>query len=105
MTKNFFEGGIMPSEDIFSNFESHLKVVSSWKVNGSHYGLTSQKWLEKHDKNKSKIISLFDQHYGNGKTWFFRWRMFFLTCAKFFSINEGNDWFVSHYLLKKKSEG
>ena len=105
MTKNFFEGGIMPSEDIFSNFENHLKVVSTWKVNGSHYGLTSQKWLEKHDKNKSKIISLFDQHYGNGKTWFFRWRMFFLTCAEFFSINEGNDWFVSHYLLKKKSEG
>jgi cyclopropane-fatty-acyl-phospholipid synthase len=104
MTKNFFEGGIMPSEDIFSNFENDLKVVRSWKVNGTHYGLTSKKWLEKHDTNKSKIISMFDQHYGNGKTWFFRWRMFFLTCAEFFSINEGNDWFVSHYLLKKKSE-
>ena len=101
MTKNFFEGGIMPSEDIFSNFENDLKVVRSWKVNGTHYGLTSQKWLEKHDKNKSKIIPLFNQHYGDGKIWFFRWRMFFLTCAKFFSINKGNDWYVTHYLLRK----
>ena len=101
MTKNFFEGGIMPSEDIFSNFENDLKVVRSWKVNGTHYGLTSKKWLEKHDKNKSKIISMFNQHYGNGKIWFFRWRMFFLTCAKFFSINKGNDWYVTHYLLRK----
>ena len=101
MTKNFFEGGIMPSEDIFSNFENDLKVVSSWKVNGTHYGLTSKKWLEKHDKNKSKIIAMFNQHYGNGKIWFFRWRMFFLTCAKFFSINKGNDWYVTHYLLRK----
>ena len=101
MTKNFFEGGIMPSEDIFSNFENDLKVVRSWKVNGTHYGLTSKKWLEKHDKNKSKIIAMFNQHYGNGKIWFFRWRMFFLTCAKFFSINKGNDWYVTHYLLRK----
>jgi cyclopropane-fatty-acyl-phospholipid synthase len=101
MTKNFFEGGIMPSEDIFSNFENDLKVVRSWKVNGTHYGLTSQKWLEKHDKNKSKIIPLFNQHYGDGKIWFFRWRLFFLTCAKFFSINKGNDWYVTHYLLRK----
>ena len=102
MTKYFFEGGIMPSEDIFSNFENDLKVVRSWKVNGTHYGLTSQKWLEKHDHNKAKIITLFNNHYGDGKTWFFRWRMFFLTCAKFFSINHGNDWYVSHYLLKKR---
>ena len=101
MTKNFFEGGIMPSEDIFSNFENDLKVVRTWKVNGTHYGLTSQKWLENHDENKSKIIKLFNQHYEDGKIWFFRWRMFFLTCAKFFSVNQGNDWYVTHYLLKK----
>ena len=101
MTRNFFEGGIMPSEDIFTNFENDLKVVRSWKVNGTQYGMTSQKWLQKHDENKSKIITLFNQHYGNGKIWFFRWRMFFLTCAKFFSINAGNDWYVTHYLLKK----
>jgi cyclopropane-fatty-acyl-phospholipid synthase len=101
MTKNFFEGGIMPSEDIFTYFENDLKVVRSWKVNGTQYGMTSLKWLERHDQNKSKIIKLFHQHYGNGKIWFFRWRMFFLTCAKFFSINSGNDWYVTHYLLKK----
>ena len=101
MTKNFFEGGIMPSEDIFSNFENDLKVVRTWKVNGTHYGLTSQKWLENHDENKSKIIKLFNQHYEDGKIWFFRWRMFFLTCAKFFSVNQGHDWYVTHYLLKK----
>ena len=102
MTQNFFEGGIMPSEDIFSYFENDFIVSRSWKVNGMNYGVTSQKWLEKHDTNKLKIISLFSKHYGEGKIWFYRWRIFFLTCAKFFSINEGNDWFVSHYLLKKK---
>jgi len=101
MTKNFFEGGIMPSEDIFNYFDQHLSVKRSWKVNGVNYGITSKKWLDNHDTNKSEIIAMFDKHYGNGRIWFYRWRIFFLTCARFFSINKGNDWFVSHYLFEK----
>ena len=27
---------------------------------------------------------------------------FFLTCEEFFKINNGKEWFVSHYLLGKK---
>ena len=101
MTKNFFEGGIMPSEDIFNYFDQHLSVKRSWKVNGVNYGITSKKWLDNHDTNKSEIIAMFYKHYGNGRIWFYRWRIFFLTCARFFSINKGNDWFVSHYLFEK----
>ena len=37
MTKYFFEGGIMPSQDIFKYFDDELEVINQWEVNGNHY--------------------------------------------------------------------
>ena len=55
-------------------------------------------------KNKKKILDIFDKHYEEPKIWFNRWRIFFLSCEAFFSLNNGNEYFVSHYLLKKSSK-
>ena len=101
MTKYFFEGGIMPSQDIFKYFDDELEVINQWDVNGNHYAKTCKAWLNNHYKNKDKILDIFDKHYDKPKIWFNRWRIFFLSCEAFFAINNGREYFVSHYLFKK----
>ena len=101
MTKYFFEGGIMPSQDIFKYFDDELEVINQWQVNGNHYAKTCKAWLNNHYKNKDKILDIFKNHYKKPKIWFNRWRIFFLSCEAFFSLNNGKEYFVSHYLFKK----
>ena len=104
MTKYFFEGGIMPSQDIFKYFDDELEVINQWDVNGNHYAKTCKAWLNNHYKNKDKILDIFDKHYDKPKIWFNRWRIFFLSCEAFFAINNGREYFVSHYLFKKRNK-
>ena len=104
MTKYFFEGGIMPSQDIFKYFDDELEVINQWDVNGNHYAQTCKAWLDNHYKNKDKILDVFDKHYDKPKIWFNRWRIFFLSCEAFFAINNGREYFVSHYLFKKPNK-
>ena len=94
----------MPSHDIFSYFEDDFFVKNSWKVNGVHYAKTCNMWLQNHYKNKKNILNIFDGHYTNIKQWFVRWQLFFLACEELFAYNEGNEWFVSHYLLEPKGQ-
>ena len=82
MTKYFFEGGIIPSQDIFKYFNDELEVVNQWDVNGNHYAKTCKSWLDNHYKNKDKILDVFDKHYDE-LIWFNRWRIFFLSCKPF----------------------
>ena len=101
MTRNFFRGGIMPSHDIFSYF-SEFEVKKTWKVNGTQYTRTLDEWLKIHDESKAKIMSIFQNHYQDPSIHFYRWRLFYIACSEFFSINKGKEWFVSHYLLSPK---
>ena len=101
MTKYFFQGGIMPCMDIFKYFENEFVIVNQWNINGNNYSKTCSAWLNNHYKNKKKILDVFKRHYDNPKIWFNRWRIFFLSCEAFFALNNGKEYFVSHYLLKK----
>ena len=101
MTKYFFQGGIMPSKDIFQYFEGELEMINQWDINGNHYSKTCKAWLKNHYKNKKKILDIFDKHYDEPKIWFNRWRIFFLSCEAFFALNNGREYFVTHYLFKK----
>ena len=103
MTKYFFQGGIMPSKDIFEYFDDELEIINQWDINGNHYSKTCKAWLNNHYKNRKKILDIFHKHYDKPKIWFNRWRIFFLSCEAFFALNNGKEYFVSHYLLKKKS--
>ena len=89
MTKYFFQGGIMPSKDIFQYFEGELEMINQWDINGNHYSKTCKAWLKNHYKNKKKILDIFDKHYDEPKIWFNRWRIFFLSCEAFFALNNG----------------
>lgn len=102
MSKYFFSGGIMPSSDIFSYYGNIVKVVEQKKINGKHYAQTSEQWLEKMDQNKDEIMKLFKEHYGNeAKKWFSYWRIFYMSCAELWKYKDGEEWYVSHYLMEK----
>lgn len=101
MSKYFFTGGIMPSADIFDYFNDDFSVINYWKINGEHYAKTCRDWLKNHYAKKAKIYDLFDKHYDDANKWFQRWRLFFLACEMLFAYNQGDEWYVSHYLLEQ----
>tara|TARA_A100001388_G_scaffold267930_1_gene242552 strand:+ start:1801 stop:2853 length:1053 start_codon:yes stop_codon:yes gene_type:complete len=104
MTKYFFQGGIMPSMDIFKYFEDELIIINQWNINGNNYSKTCKAWLDNHYKNKRKILDIFKKHYDKPKIWYNRWRIFFLSCQAFFALNKGNEYFVSQFLLRKSDK-
>ena len=60
MSKYFFTGGIMPSNDLLFYFDEHLVKENFWEVPGNHYSKTSEAWLKNMDENKNAIISIFE---------------------------------------------
>lgn len=103
MSKYFFTGGMMPSDDLVFYFNDHLRVHRHWHVSGTHYAKTSEAWLINMDKHKADIMPLFEQTYGkqNAIKWWVYWRIFYMSCAELWNYNNGNEWIVSHYLFDK----
>ena len=103
MSKYFFSGGIMPYSHLLHHFSDHMKIENYWAVDGTHYGKTARAWLDKMDENKKEIVEIFKNHYGEGEKtkWFNYWRIFFMSCEELFNYDNGNEWFVGHYLLEK----
>lgn len=99
----FFTGGIMPSDDLMLYFQDHFKVEHHWRVCGTHYQKTSEAWLKRMDQNKLKLMPVFKATYGKDyQKWWMYWRVFFMSCAELWGYSDGNEWIVSHYLLKKR---
>ena len=103
MSKYFFTGGIMPSDDLMFYFNDDLIVEKHWHVSGTHYAKTSEAWLKNMDAHKVQIMPLFEQTYGKDQAvkWWVYWRLFYLACAELWNYNQGNEWMVSHYLFHK----
>lgn len=105
MTKYFFEGGTLPSDDLLLYFQDDFSIQDKWSVNGRHYSLTLEAWLQKMDSNKSAVRDLFNEYYGKGSNavaWMARWRTFFIACSEFFNFEGGEKYYVSHYLFKRR---
>ncbi len=103
MARYFFTGGVMPSHSLLTQFDRHLKVDKTWKVNGEHYSKTLEAWLDKFNENEGHVRELFNQCYGEktANQWMWRWRLFFLACSELFGFKNGQEWGVSHYIFKK----
>lgn len=105
MSRHFFSGGIMPSDTLPLCFQDELKLRDRWRWDGSHYQKTSNAWLDRMDENRAPIMDILSATYGqnNAGTWWMRWRMFYIACAELFGYDEGQQWWVSHYLFEKPS--
>ena len=103
MSKYFFTGGVMPSNDLLLYFNEDLHVENQWLINGTHYAKTSEAWLSNMDKHQAKIMPLFEQTYGKEQAlkWWVYWRIFYMSCAELWNFEDGNEWMVSHYLFFK----
>ena len=104
MSRHFFSGGMMPSDDLALHFQQELTLQRQWRWQGQHYEKTSNAWLANMDKNKEKVWPILENTYGadQAQKWWMRWRMFFMACAELFAYNNGQEWYVSHYLFAKK---
>jgi len=104
MSKYFFTGGIMPSDDLLLYFNDHLSIEKHWHVSGIHYSKTSEAWLKNMDTHKKEILPLFESTYGkrDALKWWVYWRIFYISCAELWGYNSGEEWMVSHYLFNKK---
>ena len=98
----FFTGGIMPSDDLFLHYQDDLRLVRRWRWSGEHYRRTAEAWLDNMDRARTSLRPLFAETYGQdaAKTWWIRWRVFFMSCAELFGYAKGSEWWVSHYLFE-----
>lgn len=104
MSRHFFSGGLMPSDDLALCFQEHLTLSDQWRWSGLHYEKTANAWLRRMDDNRAEVMPVLESVYGtdNAEIWFQRWRVFFMACAELFGFRGGREWWVSHYLFDKK---
>jgi cyclopropane-fatty-acyl-phospholipid synthase len=55
------------------------------------------------DMNKSAIMPVLADCYGeaDASLWWQRWRIFFMACAELFDYDDGQEWYVGHYLFSR----
>ena len=105
MSALFFSGGFMPSDDTPMRFQRDLSLIKQWRWDGTHYQKTANAWLQNMDAAHDEVTNILAATYGETETevWRQRWRIFFMACAELFGYNQGQEWWVSHYLFVKKT--
>lgn len=104
MSRHFFSGGMMPSDDLALHCQDDLRLARRWRWDGTHYQRTSEAWLRRMDDQRDALWPLFEQTYGRAEAgvWWMRWRLFFMSVAELFGYDGGRQWWVSHYLFDKR---
>lgn len=101
IAQHFFTGGIMPSHGLIRHFPDCFAVEKEWRWSGTHYQRTALDWLARFDANRPEIDRILAAVYGaDAALWRRRWRLFYLSTAGLFGHSGGDEWGVSHYLLR-----
>lgn len=105
MSRFFFSGGMMPSDDLALRFQDDLRCVRQWRWDGTHYERTANAWLANMDARRAQIEPILAATYGAAQmdVWWMRWRIFFMSCAELFGYERGQQWWVSHYLFEPRA--
>ncbi len=104
MSRHFFSGGMMPGDDLALNFQDDLRIVKRWRWDGTHYQKTSEAWLRHMDAHRDELMPMMVATYGaDADTWWQRWRLFFMSVAELFGYEDGQQWWVSHYLFARRA--
>lgn len=101
MARNFFSGGMMPSDELLFSFEHRMSVEAHWRVDGREYQRTAMAWLDNLDARRAEVERSLARS-GDASAARIeaeRWRLFFLACSELFGYRSGTEWLVSHYLL------
>ncbi len=104
MSRHFFSGGMMPSDDLALLCQDDLRLAQRWRWDGTHYQRTAEAWLANMDAQRDALMPLFERSYGAeaAGVWWMRWRLFFMSVAELFGWADGQHWWVSHYLFDKR---
>ncbi len=107
MGRQFFSGGMMPSDDLLMHCQRDLVVEEKWLVNGTHYQKTSDAWLALQDASRDAVLPILAEIYGepDARLWDQRWRLFFMACSELFGYRHGNEWWVTHVRMAPRGEG
>ena len=83
-----------------------MRVEKQWRWNGQHYQQTAIAWLDNLDYKRNQLLPILAKTYGDAeaKRWWMRWRLFFLAVAELFAYENGEQWYVSHYLLAQSHQ-
>ncbi len=105
MSRYFFAGGMMPSDDLALHFQDHLRLLQHWRWDGTHYERTANAWLANMDARRAAVLPVLERIYGREHVtqWSMRWRIFFMSCAELFGYDHGHQWWVSHYLFEPRA--
>jgi cyclopropane-fatty-acyl-phospholipid synthase len=104
MSRHFFSGGMMPSDDLALHCQDDLRLLRRWRWDGTHYQRTSEAWLRNMESRRETLMPLLAQAYGeDAALWWTRWRLFFLSVAELFGFENGRRWWVSHYLFAPRA--
>ena len=97
IARNFFTGGLMPSERLLDHAAGSLQLEERWRLSGTHYQRTAEAWLANLDRRQSEVRAILAAaSSADADRRLRRWRLFFLACAETFGYREGREWFVSH---------